>query len=875
MIAGGSGRWWLAAGVALGLAPVLGCGGGDDDHDVAVCDPPPEQLAEGDPNGHPDPLGAGPGEARAGRVTEADLPPTSGEMAVWAGGDFVVANDRIAMVIEDVGASDLYDPWGGRPVGLARVEDGEMVEPADFGEFFVLTGRNSVVTRSVTVLDDGSDGQAAVVRAIGNLAPTPFFESLMGPVFREEYPDIETAIDYVLEPDAEYVDIYLTYRSPRTVTASVISVMHAYMYTARMWLYEPGRGFGAEGKSASYVALVDDDATSYAYQAGQCDRLGGGIAESGFASNFCDGWDIEPCTQTRVHHSRITIGGPGLDPLLEAVARVHGDSLREVSGTVLDGAGEPAAGVRVHAENQDGDYLTRATTDADGHYALHTDPDEDLYLTAWRLGDRLVGPLHVAADATTQDFQLDPTGFIHVIAEDADGGGRLPVRIQILPAGDSVLPDIPDNWGEFPVTNGRLRVDFEMTGEATLSAPVGDWEVVVSRGYEYELHRETVTVTEGATTEVSAALAHSIDTTGVMCADFHIHTNRSPDAIDDAPLKVRSAVADGLDIPVRSDHEFVNDFQPVVEQLGLEDWAFGMTSTELTTMELYGHFGVLPLVEDDSKPNGGTPQWQRFPSADDPDAELYTLTPPELFAEVRARPEQPTIIINHPRSGSNNYFNYVGYDRASGTAEFPDLWDEEFRVVEVFNGSSWTRNRDETVADWLSFLDHGRRVFAVGSSDSHSIKGSPVGYPRTCMPLGTDDPHQVTPELVRSEIVAGHAMVTGGIYLDAAVGDAGPGDEVTGAPAEVTLSLTIRAATWIDVDWIEVVVDGATFDTIAVLPEDADIDEPVIRYTTDLTIPVAATGSYVIVAAWGNSNLDPVHPGRQPFGVTNPIFLTP
>jgi hypothetical protein len=31
----------------------------------------------------------------------------------------------------------------------------------------------------------------------------------------------------------------------------------------------------------------------------------------------------------------------------------------------------------------------------------------------------------------------------------------------------------------------------------------------------------------------------------------------------------------------------------------------------------------------------------------------------------------------------------------------------------------------------------------------------------------------------------------------------------------------------------------------------------------------------VIIAARGDAALEPVHPGRLPFGVTNPIFLQP
>src|SRR4029078_10238820 len=104
---------------------------------------------------HASPLGAPPGQARAGRVRAADLPAVPSGLVAWEAGHLVLANDRIALVIEDVGESDLYDPWGGRPVGLARVAGGKMIEPANFGELFLLTGRSTVVTDSVSVISDG------------------------------------------------------------------------------------------------------------------------------------------------------------------------------------------------------------------------------------------------------------------------------------------------------------------------------------------------------------------------------------------------------------------------------------------------------------------------------------------------------------------------------------------------------------------------------------------------------------------------------------------------------------------------------------------------------------------------------------------------
>src|SRR5262249_32458753 len=102
-------------------------------------------------------------------------------------------------------------------------------------------------------------------------------------------------------------------------------------------------------------------------------------------------------------------------------------------------------------------------------------------------------------------------------------------------------------------------VAYPTSGAIDLNAPPGDWQVVVSRGYEYELVVETVTVVAGQTVTVNAAFDRVVDTTGTLCGDFHVHTWRSNDSGDDSLIKVAQAVADGLELPVRSDHEFVSD----------------------------------------------------------------------------------------------------------------------------------------------------------------------------------------------------------------------------------------------------------------------------------------------------------------------------
>ena len=834
--------------------------------DSAACDL--GAFADGDPAGHAAPLGATSTEARAGRLAASDLPAAPSGLLTWKAGDFVLANDRIALVIEDAGPSDLYDPWGGRPVGLAQVEGGKMVRPNNFGEVFLLTGRSTVVTEAVTVINDGSDGQAAVIRARGKLHPLPFFEAIISIVFKDAFTDVEAAIDYRLEPGADHVDIVMNYAAARPEATEIASTLHALMYTKRTPLFQPGLGFDESLAQAPYIALVDETATSWAYVPGE-GALGSSLATSGFVGAFAKGFTLPGCQRFERLHARIAIGD-GLDGAIVAAEKTTGRALREVAGTVTSG-GAPAAGVHVHAHDLAGNYFSRATTNASGQYTLHVPVAADVTLDTFVRGAAITSQ-HVGTAAGPVALTLAPQGSIVVAI--TDGATASPGRIQVLPATGTELPKPPVNWGEPPLADGRLQVVYSVTGDATLQVPPGRWLVVVSRGYEYEVVQQTVEVTAGASVRVDAVLDHVVDTTNQQCADMHIHTWRSNDSGDIATEKVRQAIADGLELPVRSDHEWVGDFTAELAAVGGEAYAKGFASVELTSFQVWGHMGVFPLTPNPEAVNAGAPVWQKFPTAEAPDQTFETLSPKDVFDTVRARPEAPVVIINHPRSPTD-YFGYVGLDPATGIVADTADWDTKFTLVEVFNDSGWLANREGTVRDWFSLLKAGRNVFAVGSSDSHGMSTSPVGYPRTCFALGTDVPSALAANQVRDAMAAGHSVVSGGIYVSAKLGTTGPGDTTTGAGSTQLVDVTVQAASWIDVDAIDVVVDGETVDTIPIVPADADPSNPVIRWRGQVPVTVRATGGFVVIAAYGDAPLEPVHPLRVPFGVTNPIFVTP
>src|SRR5690606_21834479 len=225
---------------------------------------------------------------------------------------------------------------------------------------------------------------------------------------------------------------------------------------------------------------------------------------------------------------------------------------RAIEGIVEDASGAPVAEAWVHALDDDDLYVSRTKTGADGSFTIHTPPGEVATLVAQKRGWPLVWHDVAAAESTTT-IALAAHGTLEITAED-EAGTPLPVRIQVIPA--TPMEPTPPGFGVEDERNGRLHQEFAITGQASLPVPPGDHRVIVSRGYEYEILDTTVTVAAGEALAVPAVLAHSVDTSDVMCADFHIHSFLSADSSDPIIHKVKRAVADGLDTPVSTQHQW-------------------------------------------------------------------------------------------------------------------------------------------------------------------------------------------------------------------------------------------------------------------------------------------------------------------------------
>ncbi|RYE92813.1 MAG: hypothetical protein EOO75_05825, partial [Myxococcales bacterium] len=189
-----------------GAAGTAGSGGGGAG--TASC--LPFCFEAGTVDGSAEPFGAKAAkQARAGRVRDASqivVGPDVRQRPVVD--DYVLANEHLVVYIENKGLSDGYTRFGGDILAVDRAgDDGRPLGLSRYGETLMGISKEMIDPDSVTVINDGADGKAAVVRVMGKLKPIPFLGSL-GALFPREY-GLLAIYDYILEPGSERLKIRL------------------------------------------------------------------------------------------------------------------------------------------------------------------------------------------------------------------------------------------------------------------------------------------------------------------------------------------------------------------------------------------------------------------------------------------------------------------------------------------------------------------------------------------------------------------------------------------------------------------------------------------------------------------------------------------
>ena len=215
----------------------------------------------------------------------------------------------------------------------------------------------------------------------------------------------------------------------------------------------------------------------------------------------------------------------------------------------------------------------------------------------------------------------------------------------------------------------------------------------------------------------------------------------------------------------------------------------------------------------------------------------------------------------------------------------------DFDAIEVYNGfdTPLPERLDAVLKDWFALLNQGYRYVATGSSDSHRIQYQWAGYPRTMVAVPVtapvDEAAGIDPLAVVSALKKGHAYVTSGPIVDLDIDGAHAGDEAPVRDGTVRAHVVVRAAPWIDVTSVDIVVEGRVVTTIpipghptVVGPETGSLEDAqlrTLRLEDTVAIDVGPGDAWVLVVARGTRKLDDVLPFMPvpPRAFTNPVWL--
>ncbi len=877
-----------------------------------------------------------------------------GPKATARPGDYLLENDRVRFTVLGARYSLGPSPFGGTiaDVDLQRPHPKYAGGHGNdqFAEMFATVNMNlgAVDTEGeVFVQSDGSDGGAAVIRTDATAEP---FLRLLDPLWSVvKQPEFRVTTDYILEPGSGALRIKTTASgflanndpvdlstdppegTPLAGTEDGLDVLGLamtsgvafgdfYLQGGAVDVFAPGIGFDedrAVGEANDAGTNTFQDPFQLDFVAGVADGVSYGIAAVDgdlyiplFTSSQTaafgvgiegDGSDVRFAGGAAYSYERFLAVGKGdvgsvLDVLLEARGLPYG----EVNGFVVEeGTGVALSGVSVlvfepGADRPYNQWLSDVGDDTqiDGSFGGRLPPgDWELLVHGRGRPDGVRVPVTVEEGGSV-DLVLASPRAGQVSVEVVDELGR-PVPAKVTFFGDASLNS---EYGDPYVAGDPTEVVFLPHGEADVVLPPGTYTAIASRGLEYELGESPIfAVTDTGVSRLQLQVVRSVDTTGYVSADFHVHSISSFDSGTTLSDRVVTMAAEGVEFFSSTDHDALTDYAPAVEDLGLEPWVKTTVGLETTTLEV-GHFLGFPFEADTAKDQGGAFDWTG-------------MTAGEILDTLDQMGEQagtePLRFVAHPRDGILGYFDQFGFDPYTGTVVTPllsrsntllaeDEYEADFEALELLNGKRFeivrTPTQDELdryavgaevdyydlvartgqeqedllagvyrlgyghegqVDDWFTLLNIGKRYTALGNSDTHGKFSIEAGCPRNYVVADTDDPALLDDQAIADAVRDGRVVASYGPFVRFTADDGTIGDTVAVDDGQVDLHIEVQAPTWIPVDRVELYQNGT------LIYEWEGLDDDVYKMIEDLSVTVEKDSWFVVIAV-GDGDLGPV-----------------
>ncbi|MDA0834717.1 MAG: CehA/McbA family metallohydrolase [Planctomycetota bacterium] len=472
---------------------------------------------------------------------------------------------------------------------------------------------------------------------------------------------------------------------------------------------------------------------------------------------------------------RLTAVGASGQPLSSARIDIY-------SGDVLRGSGRT---------DRNGLLVTRLPV---GPYSVKT--------TQW--GQELTTlSIDVKSGENTFDFNLPfHSGLVHGRITDADGK-PIPCKVEFVPMGETPLPDFGPESAEFSLKN----LVYAPLGSFDRELPAGQYEVVISRGPEYDADTQQIEVSHERAVTIVSKLVRSVDTTGWVSSDFHSHSTPSGDNTGSQLGRVLNLVCTHIEFAPCTEHNRVSTYEPHIRRLGIGQFMATVSGMELTGQPLpLNHQNAFPLEYVPRTQDGGGPV-----VTDNPETQIERLALWNDRAEKLVQQNHPDLgWLFYDRDGDGT--PDAGYERAMTFMDVVEVHPIpaalELKPDIELNGRK-LRNR---FFNWLQLLNQGYRIMGVVNTDAHYNFHESGGL-RNWIKSSTDVVAEIdTMEMVRAA-KAGNLIMSNGPFMEVSM--KAPGGDQTFIPGDLAavggklyLSIRVQCSNWIDINEVSVLVNG-------------------------------------------------------------------
>ncbi len=316
---------------------------------------------------------------------------------------------------------------------------------------------------------------------------------------------------------------------------------------------------------------------------------------------------------------------------------------------------------------------------------------------------------------------LPTPAIVHIAATDG-AGAALPVKATVVKLGADGKPLWRDGGRRPYFGQGRLGIGvqylgFAMDGKFDVPLQAGTYQVVVSHGPEFSILNSTVTLADGDDKPLQATLLREVNTTGWVATDFHLHAEPSFDSGMPLATRVATIASEGLEYVASTDHDVLSNYQPFIENFGIQEWLKAVVGSEVSTLEI-GHYIGFPLKYNAlDVPSHGSVDWYCEQS--------QTIVNNILAKSGFTSDDKPSTIVAHPRDGFLGWAAQGGVNAYSLQRSLSSLENAnpvlrtmgcDFDAMELYNGKRFDMVHTPTTAEVMIFerciyrIDHAKTV---------------------------------------------------------------------------------------------------------------------------------------------------------------------